>query len=342
MATQDHGPSRHEATVALAGSSLTCFGAGGSATRLYYLGVDNAVNVLGRTANGWGADTLDLEAAPNSPLTCFGFNGNDPRVYFIDPDSRIIEMALKAGQWTVRTLPGQPAHDSPLTCFGLHGTNTRLYYVGTDRQVHELAADQNGNFQNQAFGAKVAAGSGLTCHPDPEGQARVFYVDATDHLIHALAFGIPEDPTGILDYAIDGTHPVPESALTCFPLSGGTDTRLYYLDDQYRVNEMAWTGDTMANHVRPATALPGSALTCFGVGGKDTRLYYLDGQARVNELGWTNGRWKNQVLPGTAAPDSDLTCFGATGRFTRLYYLDAESRVSELAWQTNRFVNSVL
>ena len=47
MATQDNGPSRHEATVAQAGSSLACFSAGGSATRLYYLGVDNAVNVLG-------------------------------------------------------------------------------------------------------------------------------------------------------------------------------------------------------------------------------------------------------------------------------------------------------
>ena len=107
MATQDNGPSRHEATVAQAGSSLACFGAGGSATRLYYLGVDNAVNVLGWAAGGWEADTLDLEAAPNSPLACFGVNGNDPRVYFIDPDSRIIEMALRAGQWTVQALPGR-------------------------------------------------------------------------------------------------------------------------------------------------------------------------------------------------------------------------------------------
>jgi hypothetical protein len=342
MATQDNGPSRHEATVAQAGSSLACFGAGGSATRLYYLGVDNAVNVLGWAAGGWKADTLDLEAAPNSPLACFGVNGNDPRVYFIDPDSRIIEMALRAGQWTVQTLPGEPAHDSPLTCFGLNGTNTRLYYVGTDRQVHELAADRDGNFENQAFGVKVAAGSGLTCHPDPEGQARVFYVDGTDHLIHVLSFGISDDPGAILDDPINSTHPGPGSALTCFPLTGGVDTRLYYLDDQYRVNEMAWTGGSMPNHVRPATALPGSALTCFGVGGKDTRLYYLDGQARVNELGWTNCRWKNQVLPGTAAPDSDLTCFGVNGRFTRLYYLDAQSRINELAWETNRFVKNAL
>lgn len=64
---------------------MTCFGAGRSATRLYYLGVDNAVNVLARTANGWDADTLDLEAAPNSPLTCFGFNDTDPPRIFYRP-----------------------------------------------------------------------------------------------------------------------------------------------------------------------------------------------------------------------------------------------------------------
>jgi hypothetical protein len=170
----------------------------------------------------------------------------------------------------------------------------------------------------------------------------VFYVDGTDHLIHVVSYLGPEDPGGIVDDAINGTHPVPGTALTCFPLNGGADTRLYYLDEEYRINEMAWTGRTMANHVLQATAVPGSALTCFGVAGKDTRLYYLDSQARVNELAWSNGRWANHIRPATAAPDSDLTCFGVNGTFTRLYYLDGESRVNELAWQTNRFVNSVL
>jgi Fungal fucose-specific lectin len=338
MTTQDIGRSRTGAAVPRAGSSLACFGVGGSATRLYFIGIHNELDVLAKTANGWDAGTLDILAAPNSPLTCFGFEGNEPRVYFIDPDSRIIEMALKAGQWTLQTLPGQPAPDSPLTCLGLNGTSTRLYYIGTDRQVHQLAADRNGNFKNETIGVQVAPGSGLTCHP--ENQANVFYVSSTDNLIHVLTFENPDDPD-ILDFAMDGTHPVPGSALTCFALPGGIGTRLYYLDDQYRVNEMAWTDDTMVNHPLPAAALPSSALTCFGVGGQYTRLYYLDHQAQVNELGWSHGSWTNKPLPGTAAPDSDLTCFGVNGTSTRLYYLDAQSRINELAWQTNRFVNSV-
>jgi hypothetical protein len=191
----------------------------------------------------------------------------------------------------------------------------------------------------RAGGAGQWPDVGLTCHR--ENQANVFYVSSTDNLIHVLIFENPDDPD-ILDFAMDGTHPVPGSALTCFALPGGIGTRLYYPDDQYRVNEMAWTDDTMVNHLLPATALPGSALTCFGVGGQYTCLYYLDHQARVNELGWSNGRWANHVLPGTAAPHSALTCFGVDGTFTRLYYLDAQSRINELAWQTNRFVNSVL
>ena len=340
MAAQGDGPGGHAATVARAGSPLTCFGVNRSATRLYFIGVDSGVYELAMTAGGWNTRNL-LTAAPNSPLTCYGFNGHDPRVYFIDPDSHIIELALKAGQWTSQSLPGRAAHDSPLTCLGLGGKDCRLYYVGTDRRVIELASDQNGNFRNRVLDVKVAPGSGLTCEQDPQKLVRVFYVDGTDHLLHVLAYDNVDDPGGTIDEPIDGTDPAPGSALTCFGMDTG-DTRLYYLDRQGRINEMAWSANVRTNHVLHATAMPGSALTCFGVGGQLTRLYYLDSQARVNELGWSNGNWANHVLPGTAARDSALTCFGFNGMVTRLYYLDAHHRVNELAWQTHQFVNSAL
>jgi hypothetical protein len=88
--------------------------------------------------------------------------------------------------------------------------------------------------------------------------------------------------------------------------------------------------------------MPGSALTCFGVGGQLTRVYYLDDNAQVNELAWQVGSWSPHRLPWIAARDSALTCYGANGAATRLYYLDADYQVNELAWNGQRFVNTPL
>jgi hypothetical protein len=320
--------------IARAGSPLACFGVHQSATKLYYFGDNTSVRELALTAAGWSLTDILASAGPGSPLTCYGFDGTDPRVYYVNPDSRIIELAVKTRGWDFRVLPGEPALDSPLTCLGPAEDDRRLYYVGKDRQVHELAPDRDGNFEDRAVpGAAVAPGSDLTGGLDPRGRVRVVYVGASQRLQVVSPDGISE--------GIDDTDPAPGTALTCFAMDNG-DLRLYYLDRQSRVNEVAWTGEDRVSRVLPATAGPGSALTCFGAEGNLTRLYYLDGQARVNELSWSKGRWVNQVLPGTAAPDSALTCFGAGWLRTRLYYLDAQHRVNELAWQASRFVNTAL
>ena len=79
----------------------------------------------------------------------------------------------------------------------------------------------------------------------------------------------------------------------------GSATRLYYLDGNSHVNELAWNNNKWVNtdmtaNVTDSTRTPrppaGSALACFGVNGSATRLYYLDGRAsHVNELAWNNG-----------------------------------------------------
>lgn len=335
--TARHDPHGHDAPAAMTGSPLTCFGVSESATRLYFLDGNYQVNELALTADGWDGGSLLVTTAPDSSLTCFGVGGKEPRVYYVDPDRRIIELAWSPqNAWVSHVLPGEAAPDSPLSCFGQNGLYTLLYYVGTDRQVHELA--WGGAFFDTPLLGPVAVGSGLTCHQDNQQHGRVFYVSGGDHLIHVLSW--EADDWG--DRQIEGTKPAPQSPLTCFGLDHGGASRVYYLDINGQINEMAWTGDQMVNHPLGYEAAPGSSLTCFGVGGKYTRLYYLDGGGRINELAWSNGGWANHVRPGTASPESALTCFGVNGTATRLYYVDPDNRVNEMAWQANQFVNSIL
>jgi hypothetical protein len=137
--------------------------------------------------------------------------------------------------------------------------------------------------------------------------------------------------------------------LTCFGV-GGAATRLYYLDGNAHVNELAWEGQwvnaDMTSRAGVPAAAPGSALACFGVGGTATRLYYLDGNAHVNELAW-EGQWVNTDMTSragvpAAAPGSALACFGVGGSTTRVYYATADgTTLNEMAWQ-DHWVNRKL
>jgi hypothetical protein len=61
---------------------------------------------------------------------------------------------------------------------------------------------------------------------------------------------------------------------------------------------VSWTSTDLSNHQLEVTAMPGSALTCFGVEGQLARLYYLGPEYRVNELAWdpNNGKFVNTPL----------------------------------------------
>jgi hypothetical protein len=94
------------------------------------------------------------------------------------------------------------------------------------------------------------------------------------------------------------------SFLTSFEVTGGAP-RVYYLDVNSHVNELAWengwvppTDLTALTHAAPAAA--GSPLTCFGVNGVASRVYYLDANSHVNELAWENG-WVNTDLTALVA-----------------------------------------
>jgi hypothetical protein len=275
-------------------------------------------------------------------MTCFASDDLDILVYYVDPDAKITQLVKRAGEWYPVTLQWRVADDSPVIC--VFGNGFRLYYIGTDRQVHRLFT-LAGTFAEEVMpGTKVAAGSGLACAADSGGLVMVCYVDATDNDLHVLAETDPNDPDEIVNDAVKGTGPAPGSALTCFNQEGTDSTRVYFLDRQGRINELAWNGGEQILNRLGCTAMPGSALASFAVEGRHTRLYYLDDQAQINELAWMDDRWVNRSLQRTAARDSALTCYGVDQKWTRLYYLDPGYRVNELAWDPSnaQFVNTPL
>ncbi|MBV9795198.1 MAG: hypothetical protein JO016_14815 [Actinobacteria bacterium] len=328
------------ATIARAGSPLTCLAVGQSGTRLYLIASNSSVSELARTATGWRPASLSLSAL-NNPMTCYGSDDSDILLYCVGTRAKIVQLFKYDSNWHPFTLQWHVAADSPVISIFANGF--RLYYVGADRQVHRLLTLAGTFSEAPVPPAEAAPGSGLTCTIDSRGLVRVFYVDATDHTLHVLAETDPADPDAMTNDAIKGTSPAPGSALTCFTREGTGSIRVYYLDHHGRISEMAWSGDEQI--VSPlVTAMPGSALASFAAGGLHTRLYYLDNQARINELAGTDDDWVNHRLAATAARGSALTCYGVDGWWTRLYYLDPRHRVNELAWHptTGNFVNTPL
>ena len=80
------------------------------------------------------------------------------------------------------------------------------------------------------------------------------------------------------------------SGLACFGVNG-SDSRVYFIDEDKNVNELAWANNWSRNpigaqHGAPAAA-PWSALTCFGVNNADSRVYYTaNANNPVIELAW--------------------------------------------------------
>ena len=238
-----------------------------------------------------------------------------------------------------------------VTCYGVDGTAGRVYYPDGNGHVHELAWENKwvntGDLTAMTGAAPAASGSGLTCYGVSGTAARVYYLDANGH-VHELAWENEWVNTGDLTAMTGAAPAAPGSALTCYGV-GGTAARVYYLDANGHVHELAWenkwvnTGDLTAM-TGAAPAASGSGLTCYGVSGTAARVYYVDAGGHVHELAWEN-KWVNTgdltAMTGAApaASGSGLTCYGVSGTAARVYYVDAGGHVHELAWE-NKWVNT--
>jgi hypothetical protein len=249
------------------------------------------------------------------------------------------------------------ATPSPLACFGVNGSNARVYFFDSISHVSELAwqdrfVDTSPDITTQTQANNAGAGSGLACFGVNGSDARVYYLDVNNHLIELAWAGGWQVPATDIS-AQTGAAPVAGSALACFGVNGSA-SRVYYLDKNYHVNEVAWhngwkqppTDITQQFGAPPAIA--GSALACLAVNGTDARVYYFAGGIDVYELQWSNGQWTPNQLTGGGlaggpsalpAAKNALACFRVDGGNSRAYYLvnnlnfmSNENNVYELAW----------
>jgi hypothetical protein len=252
------------------GNNLTCFGVGGTDSRVYYTDTVS-VYELAWENGGWVATNITAKAGAASiyrgtPLTCFGVGGTTSRIYYLDNNSHVQELAWETGGWVatdVTARAGGPAANTEggLTCFGVGGTTSRVYYIG--------------------WGS---------------GKYGVFELAWVDRWV-------------LTDVTTMASGPGTMGPLSCFGV-GGVASRVYYPSfngaDQ-DVYELAWenggwvsTNLTAMAHARAASN--SSTVACFGVGGTATRVYYVDGTGPpgtgdnnllptglVNELAWEDG-----------------------------------------------------
>jgi hypothetical protein len=190
-------------------SAITCFGADGTDTHVYFFNDNGSVCEIAFANNQWVFTNLThaaLATDKNEPvkparsgsaLTCFGYEGKDARVYFMDHASQVCGMAWASGRWEFTNVsakahgrPGQlpprlPAAQSALTCFGVSGRFAHVYYLDDSSLIWELAwnGDSWVGFAAQAqaniatnTNAEAAAGTALTCLGLAGESARIYYL----------------------------------------------------------------------------------------------------------------------------------------------------------------------
>jgi Fungal fucose-specific lectin len=263
--------------------------------------------------------------------------------------------------------------ESNLCCFANNSATPRLFYLGSTGNVHLASwAPPNSewlfsNLTSLVHGADPAApDSALACFAGDGTDSHVHFLNSKSEVCQ-IAFennqwafhNLTQDAK-----PFDPKQPVksaaPGSALTCFGLNG-TDTRVYYVDSDANVCQIAfetnqWISHNLSQAATPADpkqpvkpAAPGTALTCFGAHGSDARVYFVDKNGSVCEIAFVNNKWVFTNLTQAAVPtdknqpvkaaqsSSALTCFGYKGDDARVYFQDDASHVCEMAWANNRW-----
>jgi hypothetical protein len=188
------------------------------------------------------------------------------RVYF-DTSHNVNELAWQPG-WVANAIAAQAVNSvtgqvgappaapgSDITCFGVNGTDSRVYYLAIDNNnnysVIELSW-QNGGWvytlvSSQAGAPPAAPDSALACFGVGGTNSHGYYFD-TSHNVNELAWQPGWVANAIAAQAVNsvtgqvGAPPAAsDSDITCFGVDG-TDSRVYYLDETSKINELAWMG----------------------------------------------------------------------------------------------------
>lgn len=176
------------APPAAPGSGITCFGAVGRATRLYYFDTSGQVVQIRWQDDLWqsapiGALTASRPSGGGMAITCFGVAGTVPRVYYFDADGNPIELGFGAdGKWYSRVIPTYEllaAGDSGIACLGVNGQATRLYYFAVDGSLVEVGWGSDNRWYaanlSASAGAPQSAGS-VACFAEGGTATRLYYL----------------------------------------------------------------------------------------------------------------------------------------------------------------------
>lgn len=273
------------------GSQLVSQALYGSYPRVYYVDSESRLAELAWRTGQWNIQYLPGEPADDSPLAGPLWLEDNCYLFYVGTDRRIHQLQGDlTGNFSPRFFP--PVHVAPggsLTAT-TSGDTVQVFYPGDADMgllgigLYPLAGPFN-HFFIDTGGTDPAAGSALTCCTMTDtGATHVYFADPENWLNELIITGQVGTTQTLPGKARPG------SALTCFGVNGELP-RLYYLDEQAQVNELAWVHGTPA-HWAPNplgyTAAGDSALACYGYEGQWTRLYFLSPDHRVNELAWDN------------------------------------------------------
>lgn len=256
-----------------------------------------------------------------SSITCVAPDGDIPTAFFTHGGD-ILQQAVSLPatapssgprSWTlIDDIPAQPVQGSGITSVSIGKTDTRVYYTDSASRINEIfwnGTSGSGAYDNDVLpSAEVRPGSSLTAVLKTFEPLRVYYVDNANRVNEISVPSTSARGTGWSNNVLPSNQVRFDSPLTALTLANG-DPRIYYIDSQNFVNELAWVGQWV-NTVLPSEDSPGhpaaeySGLTCFAFNGTDSRVYYAGEFNRLTAYNWMGNHWENDelFLPGPAGP----------------------------------------
>lgn len=217
---------------------------------------------------------------------------------------------------------------SALTSFVASDGSSHTFYEGSNQHIYHLFWNSSGGWQDQdvsavANSAAAASASPLTSFQSSDGNYRVYYLDANNHVNQLASNGgnwSNQDATTAAGAAAAASN----SKLAGFTNSAGN--HVYYLGTNQHENQLYWNGSQWVNQDLTSAAgsshvpASSSSLTGFSLSDGTEHTFYIGTDQHVYQMLWTGSAYQNQDLTiinaldladGPCAPEGG-TCFGGS------------------------------
>jgi len=222
-------------------------------SRVYYQNNGGKIIEAGWDGGKWILRRIHDEAggpvSSQNVMTAFSYH-EDPRIYYLGGNDHIYELAYwsRTNQWANRDLTTgnvpNAAHGGLLTA-PIHNGDPRVYYLGYDYHVNELAYWGGGwhhlDLTTRTSAAPAAGGSSLTSIFYNGGP--VVYYLGTDRCVHRLGFAGGWSRENVTTSATGEPIKLARIGSPLTAITYGGNPRVYYLDDNYHIQELAFNGN---------------------------------------------------------------------------------------------------